>query len=265
MYLYKIRKLIKRELTQSNVESGIDLPKMILGTFLLTTCFCMMNSLSLNAQFDLSTPYARYNANFGFINPLLSGSASGLISYVTKMRLMTTHVGNHLFHIRALCNGFLAGVVGVSVGAGAMPPLLAALAGLVSGACYLTGCLAFRHFQIDDPLESCQIYILPAVWSAVNSVIFIDSEGMLIRKAEGGNVDRLGTQLLGLALITTLVLSVSWGYFFPMKRMNQLRVPKSTEVLGRDTIMNAVSKGLDLDQLIDKIERLYPEPKKRGC
>jgi len=263
--LYKIRKLIKRELTQSNVESGIDLPKMILGTFLLTVCFCMMNSLSLNAQFDLSTPYARYNANFGFINPLLSGSISGLVSYIVKMRLISTHVGNHLFHIRALCNGFLAGVVGVSMGAGAMPPLLAALAGLVTSTCYLGGCLAFRHFQIDDPLESCQIYILPTLWSAVNSVIFIDSEGMLVRKAEAGNIDRLGTQLLGLALITVLVLGVSWGYFLPMKRVNQLRVPKSTEVLGRDTIMNAVSKGLDLDQLVDKIERLYPEPRKRGC
>ena len=27
IYLYKVRKLIKRELTQSNVEAGVDLPK----------------------------------------------------------------------------------------------------------------------------------------------------------------------------------------------------------------------------------------------
>ena len=75
----------------------------------------MMNSLSLNSQFDLSTQYSRYNANFGFINPLLSGSVSGIVSYVVKTKLMSTHVGNHLFDIRALCNGFLAGMVGVSV------------------------------------------------------------------------------------------------------------------------------------------------------
>jgi ammonia channel protein AmtB len=53
LYLYKVRKLIKRELTQGNVESGIDLPKMIFGTFTLTICFCMMNTLGLNSQFDL--------------------------------------------------------------------------------------------------------------------------------------------------------------------------------------------------------------------
>ena len=29
--------------------------------------------------------------------------------------------------------------------------------------------------------------------------------------------------------------------------------------------MNAESKGLDLDIVIDSIEKLYPQPKKRGC
>jgi hypothetical protein len=48
LYLYKVRKLIKRELTQNNVESGIDLSKMIMGTFTVTLCFCMMNAVGLN-------------------------------------------------------------------------------------------------------------------------------------------------------------------------------------------------------------------------
>ena len=55
LYLYKIRKLIKRELTHGNVESGIDLPKMVIGTFIMTLCICMMNTLGLNSQFDLFT------------------------------------------------------------------------------------------------------------------------------------------------------------------------------------------------------------------
>ena len=55
LYLYKVRKLIKRELTQNNVESGVDLSKMIVGTFVLTLGFSMMNALGLNSQFDLFT------------------------------------------------------------------------------------------------------------------------------------------------------------------------------------------------------------------
>lgn len=70
---------------------------------------------------------------------------------------------------------------------------------------------------------------------------------------------------MGLALITLLVLCLSWGYFFPMKRLLMLRVKKSTEVLGQDTIRNAVSRGLELEQIKEKIDVLYPDPKKRGC
>lgn len=84
-------------------------------------------------------------------------------------------------------------------------------------------------------------------------------------ETSSSGIDQLGTQLLGLALITIYVTFVSWCFFFPMKRLEQLKVKKSTEVLGRDTVNNARSKGLDLELVIDKIENLYPEPKKRGC
>jgi len=80
-----------------------------------------------------------------------------------------------------------------------------------------------------------------------------------------GNLDLLGTQLLALCLTLIISLVVSWGFFFPMKRLNKLRVEKSVEVIGHDTIMSAKSKGLDLVTLRNKIETLYPEPKKKGC
>jgi len=81
----------------------------------------------------------------------------------------------------------------------------------------------------------------------------MDSDGIMVSNNHGWTADRIGTQLLGLALITILVLIVTWGYFFPMKRLNLLKVDKSTEVLGRDTIMNAVSKTIELDQVVDAI------------
>lgn len=116
---------------------------MILGTFSLTLCFCMMNAIGLN-QFDLFTEQTRYNANFGFINPIISGSASGLLNYVLKKRVITSHVANHLYDIRSLCNGFLAGVAGVSVGSGGMQPIMALMAGVLSAAFYLGACAMFR-------------------------------------------------------------------------------------------------------------------------
>lgn len=64
-----------------------------------------------------------------------------------------------------------------------------------------------------------------------------------------GNMDLLGTQLLGISLVAIYSMVLSWTYFFPLKRLKKLRISKSIEVIGHDTIMNARSKGLDLDQL----------------
>ena len=57
--------------------------------------------------------------------------------------------------------------------------------------------------------------------------------------SKANNLESLGTQLLGIALITILTIVVTWIYFFPMKRMDKLRVKKGIEVIGRDTLMNA--------------------------
>jgi len=74
--------------------------------------------------------------------------------------------------MKALCNGFLAGVVAVSVGSGGMQPYYAVLSGIFAAPCYLFACMIFRNFTIDDPLENCQIYLLPIAWGSINGVIF---------------------------------------------------------------------------------------------
>jgi len=90
IYLYKIRKLIKRELIEGNTESGTDVAKLIVGTFTFALCLCAMNSIGLNPP-SLFTKSARYNANLGFVNSLLSGSVSGLLSYVFKKYVISAN------------------------------------------------------------------------------------------------------------------------------------------------------------------------------
>lgn len=106
-------------------------------------CLAMMNSLGLNSQFDLFSQYTRYNANYGLINTLLAGSISGLISYFGKQCVTKSHISKHMFNIRALCNGFLAGAVGVSVGSASMQPFAALITGIISGPLYIISCKMF--------------------------------------------------------------------------------------------------------------------------
>lgn len=154
--------------------------------------------------------------------------------------------------MKALCNGFIAGIIAVSVGSGGMQAYYAVLAGVVAAPLYIIACLIFRQFTIDDPLENCQIYILPSFWACITAVVFRDTSGPLV--SEQRSLDSLGTELLGFALISILVIVISWIYFFPIKRLGRLRVKKGVEVIGRDTLMNAQSKGLDLEGVVEKIE-----------
>lgn len=180
LYLYKIRKLIKRELTHGNVESGINLPYMVIGTFIWTICLCMMGALGLDSQFDLFTQQSRYNTTLGFINPILSGSTSGILSYIMKRLWLKHNHGNHLFDVKALCNGFIAGVVAVSIGAGGMQPYWAVLIGIITAPIYIFSLYMFRSVAVDDPLENSQIYVLPTAWGLIATVIFQDSTGTLV-------------------------------------------------------------------------------------
>lgn len=105
----------------------------------------------------------------------MAGSSSGLLSYLTKRFLLRFNSGNHLFDVKALCNGFLAGAVSVSVGSGGMQPYYAVLTGVVASPLYIIAILIFRQFTIDDPMENCQIYILPIFWGVMAAVAFQDT------------------------------------------------------------------------------------------
>ena len=82
----------------------------------------------------------------GFINPILSGSTCGLLSFICKKFILKSHVGIFLYDIRSICNGFLAGVVGMSVGSAGMQPYWAVLCGAITAPLYIGACLIFRAF-----------------------------------------------------------------------------------------------------------------------
>lgn len=210
-------------------------------------CLAMMNGLGLNSQFELFSQQTRYNANYGFINTLLAGSISGLISYFGKRFLIQSHLSNHMFNIHSLCNGFLAGAVGVSVGSASMLPFMALASGILSGPLYIISCKMFQILQIDDPLENISIYLAPILWSSVNSALFMDSEGALFpSKASFLKSELIGIQVLTLVIVTAIVASFSWVYFFFIHKMGWLKVEKAVEVVGRDAVMNSTAKDIDL-------------------
>ena len=58
---------------------------------------------------------------------------------------------------------------------------------------------------------------------------------------------------------------MSWFYFFIVKRCKLLRLKKAEEVIGMDALMNANNKGMDTSQLLEAVQKIYPESKRKGC
>jgi len=50
-----------------------------------------------------------------------------------------------------------------------------------------------------------------------------------------------------------------------MKRCKVLRLKKEEEVLGMDMLANAKNKGIDIQQLLEAVSKMYPVSKRKGC
>jgi ammonia channel protein AmtB len=66
-------------------------------------------------------------------------------------------------------------------------------------------------------------------------------------------------------IITAWSIFVAWIYFFAMKRCKVLRLKKEEEVLGMDMLENAKNKGIDIQQLLEAVSKMYPVSKRKGC
>ena len=153
---YKLRTFMNRY----DVESlkAHNVPLAVLGVLILWLGWLMFNAGSSKAIFD---PTGRKEAEMAMMNSLLSPCASGLFSYFLKRHIAPNNNAGHLQHdesmpgqLGALMNGMMAGLVGVTAGAGIVDSWAAVLIGVLSSLIYILACRAMNKFQIDDPLEA---------------------------------------------------------------------------------------------------------------
>jgi ammonia channel protein AmtB len=97
----------------------------------------------------------------------------------------------------------------------------------------------------------------------IASAFFIPNKGVLWGGKESGSF--IGIQFLSLVIITMWTIIVSWIFFFPLKKCKLLRLKKAEEVVGMDALQNAKNKGLDVSQILEAIQKMYPESKRKGC
>mmetsp|Transcript_7103 Transcript_7103/g.6215 ORF Transcript_7103/g.6215 Transcript_7103/m.6215 type:complete len:196 (+) Transcript_7103:881-1468(+) len=193
----------------------------------------------------------------------ISGATSSFVSFFLKKVIMVQWKKLPTHDVRSLCNGFLSGMAAAATGAGYMTPYTAIIIGLIQSFAYMTFCLVLYKIRVDDAMENFPIYGTAGVIASISSVFFHPEKGIINGFQSDGSL--IGIQMMGFAVVSVWMLLFTWILFFILKRFKVLRLKRAVEILGNDVVDAAKYKGLDIENLLDQINKHYPELKRKGC
>jgi len=186
---------------------GGNLNPLIVVGGILAVVGLLAKNLTLSTEHDAASnakmvDYA-YNKNIGakssisLINTLLSAQGSAIVAFTLKR----TKICGDPSGTKALINGALAGVVGVSCACHMYHPYGALVIGVVSGLAYTVWTALFQCCRIDDPTDSAAVHLGAGVWGALAAPLFRRDSGLIYSQAENYRFELFGWQILGVLAI----------------------------------------------------------------
>lgn len=124
-------------------------------------------------------------------------------------------------------NGMLAGLVGITAGAGAISPWASVLVGAIAGALVVVSVLFFDKIKVDDPVGAISVHGICGMWGTIAVGIF-GQDGL-----NGGEIS-LTTQIIGTLSISAFAFVSSFALFFILKMVMGVRVDEQEESEGLD-------------------------------
>merc|ERR1712164_133027 len=225
-----------------NPMPGHSAPLVVLGTFILWLGWYGFNpgsQLALVSYNDVASDNARVIARTA-VTTTLSAAGGGVGAMALNYYLY------HVWDLIAVCNGCLAGLVGITAGCSTTEPWAAPICGALSALVIHFSSKLLLKLQIDDPLEAAPMhgfcgafgvlwvgfmakkeYVAEVFGTARNGY---EPAGVFY----GGNGKLLGAQIVGILVITAWVGTMLGGFFFLMKKLNLLRTSVEEENLGLD-------------------------------
>ena len=225
-----------------NPMPGHSAPLVVLGTFILWLGWYGFNpgsQLALVSYNDAASDNARVIARTA-VTTTLSAAGGGVGAMALNYYLY------HVWDLIAVCNGCLAGLVGITAGCSTTEPWAAPICGALSALVIHFSSKLLLKLQIDDPLEAAPMhgfcgafgvlwvgfmakkeYVAEVFGTARNGY---EPAGVFY----GGNGKLLGAQIVGILVITAWVGTMLGGFFFLMKKLNLLRTSVEEENLGLD-------------------------------
>jgi len=124
-------------------------------------------------------------------------------------------------------NGTLAGLVGITAGAGSITPWSALLVGAIAGVIVVFSVLGLDKLKIDDPVGAISVHGVCGIWGTL-AVAFFGSEVL------AGEKISFSAQLIGALSISAFAFVTSFALFFILKLTMGVRVSEEEEAEGLD-------------------------------
>lgn len=191
-----------------------NLPLANIGVFLL-----FLGWFGFNGGSVLSADAA--GVSHVFVTTAMAGFTGGLAAIATSWIVLKKP------DLSMALNGMLAGLVGITAGAGAIAPYGALAAGGIAGVIVVLAVTFFDKIKIDDPVGAISVHGVCGIWGTLAVAIF-------------GNEDLAGEkigfmpQLIGTLSISAFAFITSFALFYVIKLIMGVRVDEQEEHEGLD-------------------------------
>lgn len=207
---------------------------VVLGTFMLWFGWYGFNPGSALSIVSYGTVVARTA-----VTTTIGAAAGGLTALVMSYWL------TKLWDPLEVCNGVLAGLVGITAGCSVVEPWAAIIIGALGAMAYYGGCKLLVKMQIDDVVAAGPVHgfagalgVLMVGFLAtpyfMNSVYGYDESEGLYGVFYGGNGKVLACQVIEIVVVTAWTAVLMGGFFLICKMLNVHRVPVEVEMQGLD-------------------------------
>jgi Amt family ammonium transporter len=207
-----------------------NMPMVVLGTFILAFGWFGLSAALAPVDVDVHLALVA-------MNTILASASGGVSAYVhTRLRFGKPDVS-------MMCNGLLAGIVGISAASAFVSPGSAVLIGAIGSVLAIEGALFIeRKLRIDDPVGAASVHGLGGAWGLLAVGIFANGrsgEGYNgvagpVRGLLAGSGGQLLASLIGIAANILWVVPTSALALWLIGRIVGNRASADDEIAGLD-------------------------------
>ncbi|MDE2949729.1 MAG: ammonium transporter [Chloroflexota bacterium] len=162
------------------------------------------------------------------VNTTLAAAAGALGAMFYKY--MRTESWNMSF----ILNGSLAGLVGITAGCASVTPLAALVIGLLSGAVVVIAVTTVERMKIDDAVGAFSVHGACGAFGTLMIGIVGSSALGAPSLLDGGTLDTLGVQVVGVAVVAIWTTVTSFLMFGALRAVDILHVAPEADRIGID-------------------------------